>query len=190
MSHRWKRWGIGCAVAFVAVNILLLAISKAAFPTYRNTTGAMEPTIAVGDVVLANTATAVTRGDVIVHAYPPQPQTLFIKRVIGIPGDEILIRDKRLFVNGRAMSEPYVVHSDPQVFPLNPALPEPYRSRDQFGPFSVPPGQLFVLGDNRDRSSDSRFWGTVPQTDVRGRVLVVASPKGWRRLRRRLSNSA
>jgi signal peptidase I len=76
-------------------------------------------------------------------------------------------------VNGTALNEPYVLHDDPQVYPLQPALPEPYRSRDQFGPFKVPAGQYFAMGDNRDRSSDSRYWGTVPRTMIKGRAFMV-----------------
>ena len=76
-------------------------------------------------------------------------------------------------VNGKALVEPYVLHVDSTVYPRQPALPEPYRSRDQFGPYSVPDGQYFAMGDNRDRSSDSRYWGTVPRSLIKGRAFMV-----------------
>jgi signal peptidase I len=96
-----------------------------------------------------------------------------VKRVIGMPGDVVAIRDKKVSVNGRLLAEPYVVFDDPTVYPAEPALPEPYRSRDQFGPVRVPAGHYFAMGDNRDRSSDSRYWGFVPRADIKGRAFMV-----------------
>ena len=183
MIRGLKRVGIGCGVGVVIAYLLLLGTFKFVFPMYRNTTAGMDPTVGAGDFVITNRSEDVHRGDVIVHAYPLQPKTFFIKRVIGVPGDVVLIRDKQVFVNGRQLSEPYAVHSDSNIYPLDPRLPEPYRSRDQFGPFTVAAGQVFVLGDNRDRSADSRFWGTVPQSYVRGHVLFVMSRvSGWHRV--------
>src|SRR6476469_557529 len=170
MSDSGKRAGIGCLLVMIAGYSILLVTSKVFFPIYRNKTGAMEPLIAPGDILITTRSGPARRGDVIVHKYPMDPKTVFVKRVIGLPGDTILIRDKELFLNGRKLDEPYATHVDPTVYPLNPALPEPYRSRDQFGPFTVPPNGFFVLGDNRDQSSDSRYWGTVPRDNVRGRV--------------------
>ena len=113
------------------------------------------------------------RGDIIVFRYPLQPDTDFVKRVIGMPGDTIEIRDKKVSINGKQLDEPYVIHEDSTTYPLQPALPEPYRSRDQFGPYTVPGGQYFAMGDNRDRSSDSRYWGTVPRSMIKGRAFMV-----------------
>jgi signal peptidase I len=115
----------------------------------------------------------IRRGDIIVFRYPLQPDTDFVKRVIGMPGDTVEVRNKKVSVNGRQLDEPYVIHEDPQIFPLRPELPEPYRSRDQYGPYAVPPGQYFAMGDNRDRSSDSRYWGTVPRPMIKGRAFMV-----------------
>jgi signal peptidase I len=97
---------------------------------------------------------------------------------VAVGGDTVEIRSKRLFVNGQAVADPYAVHLDPTTYPPMPTLPEPYRSRDHFGPFHVPTGTYFVLGDNRDRSSDSRYWGVVPPELLHGRVVLVFS---WRR---------
>jgi signal peptidase I len=123
------------------------------------------------------------RGDVIVFDYPLKPGVIFAKRVVAVGGDTVEIRSKRLFVNGREVAEPYVVHLDPTIYPATPVLPEPYRSRDHFGPLQVPAGTYFVLGDNRDRSSDSRYWGVVPRELVRGQVKILFSwSRGFRRI--------
>jgi signal peptidase I len=159
-----------------------------AFQAFKIPTGSMEDNLKVGDHIIVNkfiygpASDAWTRffalrepkrGDIIVFRYPLQPDTDFVKRVIGMPGDTIEIRDKKISVNGKALDEPYVIHVDSTIYPLQPALPEPYRSRDQFGPYTVPAGQYFAMGDNRDRSSDSRYWGTVPRSMIKGRAFMV-----------------
>jgi len=97
-----------------------------------------------------------------------------VKRCVGLPGDTIQIVDKRLFVNGeRVEDDGYTLYRDQRIFPNRPSLPEEYRLRDQFGPFRVPDGEYFFLGDNRDRSYDSRYWGTVPGHFLKGRALVI-----------------
>lgn len=169
-------------IAVIFVNFARIFV----FQAFKIPTGSMEDNLKIGDHIIVNKfiygpgpsmgllpLRDVQRGDVVVFRYPLQPDTDFVKRVIGMPGDTILIRDKRVSINGRALDEPYVTHEDPQVYPLQPALPEPYRSRDQFGPFTVPPGQYFAMGDNRDRSSDSRYWGTVPRAMIKGRAFMV-----------------
>ena len=159
-----------------------------AFQAFKIPTGSMEDNLKVGDHIIVNKfiygpasdpwkglfpLRDPRRGDIIVFRYPLQPDTDFVKRVIGMPGDTVEIRDKKVSVNGKALEEPYVIHEDSQVFPAQPALPEPYRSRDQFGPYTVPSGQFFAMGDNRDRSSDSRYWGTVPRSMIKGRAFMV-----------------
>lgn len=159
-----------------------------AFQAFKIPTGSMEDNLKIGDHIIVNKfiygpepqswmrllpLRKIRRGDIIVFRYPLQPDTDFVKRVIGMPGDTVEIRDKIVSINGKALDEPYVVHVDPTVYPLQPALPEPYRSRDQFGPYTVPEGQYFAMGDNRDRSSDSRYWGTVPRGMIKGRAFMV-----------------
>ena len=160
-----------------------------AFQAFKIPTGSMEDNLKIGDHIIVNKFVygpelhgplgelfplrEVRRGDIIVFRYPLQPDTDFVKRVIGMPGDTVEVRDKKVAVNGIVLDEPYVIHEDPQIYPLQPALPEPYRSRDQFGPFTVPEGQYFAMGDNRDRSSDSRYWGTVPRSMIKGRAFMV-----------------
>ncbi|HEY2828504.1 MAG TPA: signal peptidase I [Thermoanaerobaculia bacterium] len=154
-------------IAVIFVNFARIFV----FQAFKIPTGSMEDNLKVGDHIIVNKfiygpgttlggllpLRPIQRGDIIVFRYPLQPDTDFVKRVIGMPGDTVEIRDKIVSVNGNAQNEQYVVHEDPQVYPLQPALPEPYRSRDQFGPFKVPDGQYFAMGDNRDRSSDSRY---------------------------------
>ncbi|HEX3582935.1 MAG TPA: signal peptidase I [Thermoanaerobaculia bacterium] len=170
-------------IAVIFVNFARIFV----FQAFKIPTGSMEDNLKVGDHIIVNKfiygpgstldhllpLRDIKRGDIIVFRYPLQPDTDFVKRVIGMPGDTVTIRDKVVAVNGTALNEPYVLHDDPQVYPLQPALPEPYRSRDQFGPFKVPDGQYFAMGDNRDRSSDSRYWGTVPRTMIKGRAFMV-----------------
>jgi signal peptidase I len=107
---------------------------------------------------------------------------MFVKRVVGVADDTIEIRAKKLMLNGRTVAEPYVIHMEDAIYPSYPVLPEPYHSRDNFGPYHVPKGQLFLLGDNRDRSLDSRYFGTVGLKLVTGHpVLLYSLKRGvWR----------
>jgi signal peptidase I len=177
-------------VRFSLLGVVLIPVVLAgwvfafSFKTYRQLSGSMDPTVGIGDRVLVRKWAQPKRGDIIAFEYPLQPSTLFIKRIVALPGQTVAIRDKQLFIDGKKMDESYVVHDDPQTFPNDPKLPEPYRSRDNYGPFVVPANSYFVLGDNRDRSSDSRYWGTVPRDGVRGVVVLVVGKHGIRRLQR------
>ena len=138
--------------------------------------GSMENTLLIGDHILVNkfiygieipfTSSRILplrepkRGDVIVFEYPLDRSKDFIKRVIGVPGDVILIRNKQVYVNGVAY------HDDPAV------LPRRVSPRDNFGPVRVPPNDYFVMGDNRDDSYDSRFWGFVSNSDLLGLAFI------------------
>jgi signal peptidase I len=171
-------------IAVIFVNFARIFV----FQAFKIPTGSMEDNLKIGDHIIVNkfiygptsgplAALApirdVERGDIIVFRYPLQPETDFVKRVIALPGETVEIRDKKVAINGKPLPEEYTIFDDPQVYPLQPALPEPYRSRDQFGPYTVPEGQYFAMGDNRDRSSDSRFWGTVPRAMIKGRAFMV-----------------
>jgi signal peptidase I len=149
------------------------------FKTYRQPSGSMLNTIGIGDHVVTRRRAEPKRGDIIVFDYPLEPKTQFMKRLVALPGETVEIRDKQLFINGKKIDESYALHLDPQTFPKHSGLPEPYLSRDQFGPFTVPPNSFFVMGDNRDRSSDSRFWGTVPREHVRGVVVLIIGKRGF-----------
>jgi signal peptidase I len=141
-------------------------------------TGSMEGTILVGDHLFLNKLLygpeiplfnwrlprlkTIHRGDIVVFRYPRNPEETFLKRVTAVGGDMLEIRDGRLYVNSQAVEEPYVVHR----FPLRSA-------HERIGPIEVPRGSLFVMGDNRDNSSDSREWGLVPVENVIGEPLLV-----------------
>ncbi len=152
-------------------------------------TESMKPTILVGDhffldklVFPANFPVAlreylpqrsVRRGDIIAFRSPTDGNIPFVKRVIGAPGDRIEVRNKNVIVNGKRLDEPYKIHVDPQVYSEDPWTPEELKVRDNFGPVAVPEGKFFVMGDNRDNSNDSRYWGFVDGTEVIGKPLFV-----------------
>ena len=172
-------------IAVIFVNFARIFV----FQAFKIPTGSMEDNLKIGDHIVVNKfiygpvehgplsrlvpIRDVHRGDIIVFRYPLQPDTDFVKRVIGMPGDTVEVRNKDVYINGKKLLEPYVIHVDQQIYPPQPALPEPYRSRDQFGPYTVAPDSYFAMGDNRDRSSDSRYWGTVPRSMIKGRAFMV-----------------
>lgn len=107
------------------------------------------------------------RGDIVVFEYPMDRSKDYIKRVIGVEGDKIEIKNKNLFINDRLCRDAYAVHTDPHFYP---AVVQP---RDNYGPVVVPKGSLFVMGDNRDASYDSRYWGFVEMKDLEGKALFI-----------------
>lgn len=148
----------------------------------------MESTLLVGDHLFVNRlvfgqtgalqgivpARDVERGDVVIFRSPESPTTDLVKRCVGVPGDEIHVVGKELFVNGEAVEDTaYAVHSDPRTFPDLRILSRQQRLRDNFGPFTVPEDHFFFMGDNRDESYDSRFWGAVPRHYLKGRALMI-----------------
>jgi signal peptidase I len=161
--------------------IFVLFVRTFIVQTYQVPTGSMERTILVGDHLLVNKfafgprlpALAkilpyrdVHRGDIIVFKKPGDDVNdgdVLVKRAVGIPGDTILVRGKRLFVNGQPADGPYVQHIDPETD----------TRRDFFGPYLVPPGQYFGMGDNRDNSLDSRYWGSIPRENIFGRPFLI-----------------
>ncbi len=175
---------------------LILAVIFATFArtfviqAFKIPTGSMEQNLVVGDHILVNKFVygesdgalerwllpqrPVHRGDVVVFRFPEDPRRDFIKRCMGLPGDEIRIVDKVLYVNGQEIEEDaYTYHTDEVVYPDSRFLSPAFRRRDNFGPQTVPPGHLFCLGDNRDNSNDSRFWGPVPLHYVKGRAFLI-----------------
>ncbi|MDO9309541.1 MAG: signal peptidase I [Deltaproteobacteria bacterium] len=162
--------------------VLALVIRTCVIQSFKIPSGSMEDTLVIGDCLLVNKfiygikvpftdfrvprLRAPERGDVIVFRYPEDRSKDFIKRLIGVPGDEVLVRDKRVYVNGSLYQNPHEVHKDPQI------MPRELNQRDNFGPVRVPANSYFVMGDNRDNSYDSRFWGFVPQADVVGKAFI------------------
>jgi signal peptidase I len=168
---------------------------------YRIPSESMDPTLQIGDFLLVNKQafaprgpldavlppSPVRRGDVVVFHYPVDPSVHVVKRVVGLPGDRLRLRDGRLYVNGNAVQEPYAFYGSamPDAFRDNfPALhsldanvdPQWWRvmRRDvRDGELYIPPDRFFVMGDNRNDSEDSRYWGFVSQTAIVGRPMVV-----------------
>jgi len=152
-------------------------------------TGSMIPTLLVGDFLLVNKFVYdngtpaldrallprrdIRRKDIIVFKYPNELSKDYVKRVIGLPGEKLEIRNKQIFINDQPLDEPYKVHSDHQVMAKNSFYNYDDTIRDNYGPVMVPPDHLFAMGDNRDQSSDSRYWGFVPIRYVKGRPLVI-----------------
>jgi signal peptidase I len=107
------------------------------------------------------------KGDIIVFKYPADPSRDFIKRVMAVEGDTIESRDKKIYVNGKPLDEPYVQHTDSSVRPRG------VEARDTFGPYVVPEGKYFMMGDNRDQSYDSRYWGFVDRKEIKGEAMII-----------------
>jgi signal peptidase I len=171
-------------IAFIFVNFARIFV----FQAFKIPTGSMEDNLKIGDHLIVNKfiygpasdawhkllpLRDIRRGDIIVFRYPKGPETDYVKRVIGLPGDTVSIKDRIVYINGKALDEPYVVHRDTRVFPYSTVQIEPFRSRDQMSPYSVPEGEYWAMGDNRDFSSDSRYWGTVPRDLIKGRAFMV-----------------
>jgi len=173
-------------VAVAAVSVVFWMV----FEPFAINGGSMLRTILPGDQVLVETATwrlgrAPDLGQLVVVQYPADHKQRFIKRVVAGPGDRVHIRDKRLYRNGEAVEEPYVIHSSPSIdafrdnFPahatiqLASAAEDMLRYHVQEGDVLVPDGKYFVLGDNRDESLDSRHWGFITMKDIVGSPLLV-----------------
>lgn len=162
--------------------VLAMIIRTCVVQSFKIPSGSMEDTLVIGDCLLVNKfiygikvpftdlrlprLRAPERGDVIVFRYPEDRSKDFIKRLIGVPGDQIQVRDKRVYVNGSLYQNPHEMHKDPQI------MPRELNQRDNFGPVTVPANAYFVMGDNRDNSYDSRFWGFVPKADLVGRAFI------------------
>jgi signal peptidase I len=186
--------------AILVAFILALFVRTFVFENFKIPSGSMEDNLLIGDHLVVNKFIfsdnagsvlhrlfpyrAPERGDVVVFKYPRDTRRDFIKRCVAIEGDVVEIRRKQLYLNGELQIEPMVVHKDPRVFEDAPTSRDDTRVRDNFGPFTVPPGTIFCLGDNRDRSLDSRFWGAVPLENVKGRAVLIywsyeAGPNDW-----------
>jgi signal peptidase I len=150
--------GAACAVAGVPVASMLVVMFVAQPVRFEGTS--MLPSYHDGDRLLLQKAVVeVKRGDVICFHYPRDPSRSYVKRVVGLAGETIEVRDREVLINGVPLSEPYV-------------SPEYNQLPRYFGPAVVPEGSVFVLGDNRDHSNDSRAWGPVPLSLVYGKVLL------------------
>jgi signal peptidase I len=175
--------------SIVIAVILALFIRTFVVQAFKIPTGSMENNLLIGDHLLVNkfvfgpTVTSLERwllpvgrlrrGDVVVFKFPEQPERDFIKRVIGLPGETLEVRDKRVYIDGRPISEPYVHFLEPPEAPSDRHEVTSFDLRERFGPVKVPAGHVFVMGDNRDNSEDSRYWGFLPHQNIKGLALMV-----------------
>ena len=180
--------------AFGIALILALIIRTFFIQAYKIPSGSMEPTLLIGDHILVNKLIyglrvpdslfgitfpgipwgqylfpieSVHRGDVVVFVFPPDPTKDFIKRVIGLSGDTVQVKDGKVWLNGNPMDDPHA------HFEVSEQERSPVSPRDNFGPVTVPAGKLLMMGDNRDRSYDGRFWGFVDTNLVEGRAILI-----------------
>jgi signal peptidase I len=166
---KYNRWFVYVGYIFIAWLLVqtftYFIVSPYLVQAYKLPTGSMEPTLLVGDQILINKhfyrGREARRGEVVVFRYPPNPEVPSIKRLIGEPGDTVEIAKRTVYINGRPIMENYAQHIDPgSVY-------------EHFGPYRVPSDQYFVMGDNRDNSQDSRFWGFVPRKNLLGKALII-----------------
>jgi len=152
-------------------------------------TGSMEPTLLVGDFLLVNKMVYsrpvyglekillprrdIRRQDTVVFKFPQDLSRDFVKRVIALEGEKLEIRDKQVLINDQPLKEPYKVHNDRNVYNKENYYHYDDLIRDNFGPVVVPPGHLFVMGDNRDNSLDSRYWSFLPINYIKGKPWVI-----------------
>jgi signal peptidase I len=174
--------------SIVIAVILALFIRTFVVQAFKIPTGSMEPNLLVGDHLLVNkfvfapTDSAIERavlptrdirrGDIVVFKFPVDPERDFIKRVIGLPGDTVELRNRRIYINGNPIDEPYA-HYMPRPEGLSGGEMTSDDVREHYGPEKVPEGSLFAMGDNRDNSQDSRYWGFLPRDYVKGRALMI-----------------
>ncbi len=154
--------------------VLALFVRTFVFQTFKIPSGSMEETLLIGDHLIVDKfgARPIARGQVVVFKSPEQPATDLIKRVVGLPGETIELRGRTVYVDGQPLSEPYTRYLDTGSV-LDEASLGSADVRRSYGPVTVPADHFFMMGDNRDNSRDSRYWGFAPRTHLRGRALFV-----------------
>ena len=176
--------------ALIIAGIFLGFTNTFVVKTFYIPSASMEETLLIGDHLFVNRfiygpaptrleqkllpVRPVERGDIVIFRSPERPRVDMVKRCVGLPDDEIQVVDKDLYLNGDWVDDAtYTWHRDPRVFKDLPSIPPSARLRDNFGPAAVPEDHFFCLGDNRDQSYDSRFWGSVPAHFVKGRAFLI-----------------
>jgi signal peptidase I len=168
------------AESLIIAVILALFVRTWVFQAFKIPTGSMENNLLIGDHLIVNKlvfapgagaaeravlpARDVRRGDIIVFKYPVDPERDFIKRVIGLPGERLEWKDRKIYINDQVIDEPYVFFKD------RPGEDPRFYN---YGPVTVPAGQYFMMGDNRNNSEDSRWWGFVPHAYLKGKALFI-----------------
>lgn len=179
----FREYGEALAIAFV----LALFIRFFLFQAFSIPSGSMEKTLLIGDYLLVNKLSygirnplnnkvlipigKPERGDVVVFIFPQDTTKDYIKRVIGLPGDKVQVINKKVYINDKPIETPQARFDDDLVIPAPGGPLE--APRDNFGPVVVPADSYFVMGDNRDHSYDSRFWGFVPMNDLKGKATII-----------------
>ena len=179
MNPRWQKLLLEYLEALAVALVLAFVIRTFVVQAFKIPSGSMLDTLLIGDHLLVNKFLYGThipftdkvvlpleepqRSDVIVFEFPEDTTKDFIKRIIGVPGDVVEMKDKVLTRNGETLVEPYIKHTDSGL----------QQRRDNFGPITVPAGKYFVMGDNRDESYDSRFWGFVDKDKIRGKAWMI-----------------
>lgn len=201
--------------AILIAGVFLAFTNSYLVKTFYIPSGSMENTLLIGDHLFVNRfifgsgggergllpARDIRRGDIVIFRAPEAPTNDLVKRCIGLPGDIVEMREKRLYVNGQEVrDQSYASNRDPRLMLSQHAdgsgRPNP-TARDFFGPFTVPPDEFFFLGDNRDNSLDSRFWGTAPRKYIKGRAFLIywsfggeTSDGQWRGVKNKLGQVA
>jgi signal peptidase I len=173
--------------SIVIAVILALFIRTFVVQAFKIPTGSMENNLLIGDHLLVNKfvfgpvagdlerrllpMAPIRRGDIVVFKYPDEPERDFIKRVIGLPGETLEVRHKKVYIDGSPLDEPYVHFLTPPSTEQQEVTS--FDVREQYGPVQIPDGHYFVMGDNRDNSQDSRYWGFLPRGYVKGKALMV-----------------
>ncbi len=179
----WREYGESLIIAIILALILRAFLVQA----FSIPSGSMEPTLLIGDYLLVSKFSygirnpftnkvlipigTPQRGDVVVFIFPQDPTKDYIKRVIGLPGDRIQVINKKVYINGKQYETPQAVYDDPMIIP--PPQGPTESARDNMGPVVVPAHSYFCMGDNRDHSYDSRFWGFVPMDNLRGKAQII-----------------
>lgn len=203
--NRWRDY----LVTLVLAILCALVVRNYLMTAYKVPTGSMQPSLKPGDFIFASRisygvqipflsknflVTAPERGDIVVFSYPNQPHINYVKRVVGLPGDRVQLKKGRLFINEEPLK--YVKLENQKGENPSPDLFDVYLEKasleqswkvifqktqqdKDFGPLVVPPGEVFLLGDNRDASDDSRYWGTVPMSQVVGKVALIWLSLDW-----------
>ncbi|OFV91651.1 MAG: signal peptidase I [Acidobacteria bacterium RIFCSPLOWO2_12_FULL_65_11] len=175
--------------SIVIAVILALFIRTFVVQAFKIPTGSMENNLLIGDHLLVNKFVfgpsasgverallpigTINRGDIVVFKYPEEPERDFIKRVIGLPGETVELREKKVSIDGSVLDEPYVhfLEGPGDASGFHEVISSDLRER--YGPVTVPPNQYFVMGDNRDNSQDSRYWGFLPREYIKGKALLI-----------------
>jgi signal peptidase I len=161
----WREY----AEALTISVLVALAIRAFVVQAFVIPSGSMLPTLRIGDYLLVNKLVylfrPIRRGDIIVFKFPRDETRDFIKRVVGLPGETLEIRDRQVFIDGKPLPEPYAVYSEPPLLRVS----TPYH----LAPMVIPPDHLFVMGDNRDNSLDSRAWGLLEEAKVVGEASII-----------------